>query len=97
MQPMAGGWGWEHYFPSGVVKRGRALPRRHRNTANQAEQGPGPPRARLVSEGGQSGLHGLAINRGSRIQCFPQAAQLLETANSYFCSFLSLGLFMHLK
>lgn len=30
-------------------------------------------------------------------QCFPQAAQLLKMANDYFCSFLSLGLFMHLK
>ena len=38
-----------------------------------------------------------AIYRESRIQGFPQAAQILKTANYSSCSFLSLGLFMHLK
>lgn len=84
-------------FPSAIVKRGGAVPGDDAK-AQQIRQGPGLGSPGLVCWGmGRSGLHDPTINRGSRIQGFPQAAQLLKMANYYFCSFLSLGLFMHLQ
>lgn len=84
-------------FPSAIVKRGGAVPGDDAK-AQQIRQGLGLGIPGLVCCGmGRSGLHNPTINRGSRIQGFPQAAQLLKMANYYFCSFLSLGLFMRLQ
>ena len=96
-----GVWGMDGklHSLSGIVRRGRAFWGDDAK-AQLARRGCGP---------GQSWAHllkgevewatwlGPAIYRESRIQGFPQAAQILKTANYSFCSFLSLGLFMHLK
>lgn len=93
------GMGGKLHSPSRIVRRGRAFwgddakaqPARRRC-------GPGQSWAHLLKgEVEWATWPGPAIYRESRIQGFPQAAQILKTADYSFCSFLSLGLFMHLK
>lgn len=81
--------------PSGIVTRDSALPRSP-DTANETGSELQLPQACLASRGVEWPTS-QGNSKAPRVQYFPPAAKLLKMANYYFSSFLSLGLFMHLK
>lgn len=82
--------------PSGIVTRDSALPRSP-DTAKETGSELQLPQACLASRGGEWPTS-QGNSTAPRVQYFPPlAAKLLKMANYYFSSFLSLGLFMHLK
>lgn len=81
--------------PSGIVRRDSALPRSP-DTVNETGSEPQLPQACLASRGAEWPTS-QGSSKAPRVQYFPPAAKLLKMANYYFSSFLSLGLFMHLK
>lgn len=81
--------------PSGIVRRDSALPRSP-DTVNETGSELQLPQACLPSCGAEWPTS-QDSSKAPRVQCFPPAAKLLKMANYYFSSFLSFGLFMHLK